>query len=84
VFCGVEWAANRGSRASIAQRFGGINAEHITRGFGMNPQFLKNDDAACMPFEPRADNVEPRELEVEGGLEVDLAIGGVRRKGAAS
>jgi hypothetical protein len=76
VFGGIEWAADRGSRASIAQRFGGIDAEHITRGLAMNPQFLKND-AAGMSFGPRANNFEPRELEVEGGLEVDLAIGGV-------
>jgi hypothetical protein len=32
VFAGLEWAADRGSRASMAQRFGGFNAEHITRG----------------------------------------------------
>ena len=35
VFGGLEWAADRGSRASIAQRFGGFNAEHITRGLAI-------------------------------------------------
>jgi hypothetical protein len=35
VFGGIVGAADRSSRASIAQRFGGLDAEHITKGLGI-------------------------------------------------
>jgi hypothetical protein len=35
VFGGIQRAADRSSRASIAQRFDGFDAEHITRGLAI-------------------------------------------------
>ena len=52
VFGGLEWPADRGSRASIAQRFGGSTQSILLEDSRLNSQFFKNDDATDMRFWP--------------------------------